>query len=57
MNSSNQKYFEGDKVVAKSMPSAVLKVRRFVDRMYYCRLVSDPESPDRVYFERELNGV
>lgn len=54
MSLSEQKYKVGDKVIVKSRPDVQLTIRRFVDRIYYCRLVSDPGSPDHVYFEREL---
>ena len=35
-------------------PRSKLSVRRFVDRIYYCRDLSNPGSPEQVYFEREL---
>jgi hypothetical protein len=54
MNSPDQKYKVGEKVVAIAIPAVQLCIRRFVDRIYYCRLVSDPDSNDLVYFEREL---
>lgn len=56
MNTSEQKYQVGESVFAKSAPAEKLKVRRFVDRVYYCRMVKDPNGPDLVYFERELTG-
>jgi hypothetical protein len=54
MNVQEQKYKVGEKVVAIASPHVPMQIRRFVDRIYYCRLVSDPDSYDLVYFEREL---
>jgi hypothetical protein len=56
-NIPEQKYEVGEKVFARSAPGDQLKIRRFVDRVYFCRLVSDPQGPDLVYFERELTGI
>jgi hypothetical protein len=49
-----QKFRVGEKVVARSIPGEQLTIRRFADRIYYCRLVMAPDSPDLIYFEREL---
>lgn len=49
--------FKGGEIVfAKSDPSLKLIVRRFVDRIYYCRIQIDPLQKERVYFERELTS-
>lgn len=48
------KYKEGETVYAKERPDTGLTIRRYVDRMYYCRIKADPVSKDLVYFEREL---
>jgi len=52
--SEENKYKEGEIVYAKECPSIPLKVRRYVHRIYYCRIVDDPEDDELVYFEREL---
>lgn len=56
MSMAEQKYQIGQSVFAKSAPTEKLKVRRFVNRVYYCRMVKEPNGPDLVYFERELTG-
>ena len=52
--SLDNKYKEGETVYAKECPSLALIVRRYVHRIYYCKIVSDPNSDEVVYFEREL---
>lgn len=51
--SQENKYKEGTIVYAKANPSLKLKIRRYVHRIYYCRVQEDPEK-ELVYFEREL---
>ncbi|QSE96447.1 hypothetical protein [Fulvivirga lutea] len=53
------KFVAGDIVFAKEAPQLKLVVRRYIDRVYYCKRVEDPEKKDLVYFERELvdNGI
>jgi hypothetical protein len=48
------KYKEGDIVTAKENPNKKLIVRRYVDRIYYCKVENDPSAKELVYFEREL---
>lgn len=48
------KYMPGDVVCAKVKPPLKLKIRRYVDQVYYCKLLDDPEAKELVYFEREL---
>jgi hypothetical protein len=48
------KYAEGSFVYAKADPSTKLKVRRYVDRVYYCRIEGAPDEKELVFFEREL---
>ena len=48
------KYIEGQEVYSISNPSVKLVVRRYVDRIYYCKVQSDPKKKELVYFEREL---
>ena len=47
-------YKEGDEVYAKLTPSLKLLIRRYVDRIYYCKIKKDPMLKELVYFEREL---
>jgi hypothetical protein len=47
-------YQEGEIVFAKTNPGLKLKIRRYVRRIYYCRVLGAPEQKEQVYFEREL---
>lgn len=51
------KYKEGQVVRAKVHPEVTLVIRRYVDRIYYCKVKSDPTLKDLVYFERELEVI
>lgn len=51
------KYAEGSAVYALVNPDVKLVVRRYVERVYYCTIASDPQHDDLVYFERELAQV
>jgi len=48
------KYNEGEIVYAKINPTLKLVIRRYVKRIYYCKVQEDPSRKDLVYFEREL---
>lgn len=48
------KFKEGEIVRAKVHPNQNLIVRRYVDRIYYCKIQENPGHKDLVYFEREL---
>lgn len=48
------KYSEGEVVFAKVNPTLKLVVRRYVDRIYYCRIQKNPAQKELVFFEREL---
>ncbi|MFM2019156.1 MAG: hypothetical protein RL007_2812 [Bacteroidota bacterium] len=48
------KYAEGSFVYAKADPATKLKIRRYVDRVYYCRIEGDADEKELVYFEREI---
>jgi uncharacterized protein YodC (DUF2158 family) len=48
------KYKEGDIVTAKENLNKKLIVRRYVDRIYYCKIQGEPNAKELVYFEREL---
>lgn len=47
-------YKEGDVVCAKENPTKKLVIRRYVDRIYYCKVQDDITAKELVYFEREL---
>lgn len=48
--------FEADeKVVAKINPEEVLVVRRYLNRIYYCRVSGSADINDKVFYERELD--
>lgn len=51
------KFKEGAMVASKEDPTIKLVVRRYLDRIYYCRVHGDPAQRERVYFERELVGL
>ncbi|MGZ3882648.1 MAG: hypothetical protein ACXVPQ_01835 [Bacteroidia bacterium] len=51
------KYQEGEEVVAKADPTLLLLVRRYVDHIYYCKVKEEPSRQELVYFERELTSV
>ncbi len=51
---TNNKHVAGDIVFAKVNPDQKLKVRRYIDRIYYCQVVDHPEEKEQVYFEREI---
>jgi hypothetical protein len=48
------KFSEGEIVYAKEHPAVSLIIRRYVHRIYYCRIIDDPQGDELVYFEREL---
>lgn len=47
-------YTEGEVVYAKERPEVALVIRRYIDRIYYCKNQKDPLEKERVYFDREL---
>ncbi len=48
------KYMEGEIVYAKVNPDLKLVIRRYVDKIYYCKIQDEPNQKDLVYFEREI---
>lgn len=52
--SLDNKFKEGEIVYAKECPTIPLIIRRYIHRVYYCRIVDDPEDDELVYYEREL---
>ena len=51
------KYQIGDEVFSKENPDTKLKVRRYVNRIYYCQTVERPAAKDVVFFENELTDT
>jgi hypothetical protein len=50
-------FAEGTFVYAKEHPQVKLVIRRYLDDIYYCNVVSDPSLHERVYFEREISAT
>jgi hypothetical protein len=50
------KFKEGSSVCARANPDLKLVIRRYVDRIYYCKVDEDPLHKELVYFERELEA-
>ena len=50
------KFKEGEEVFAKVDPSVKLIIRRYVDRVYYCKIKKDLSLKEKVYFEREITS-
>ncbi|MGB3183521.1 MAG: hypothetical protein WBB45_19180 [Cyclobacteriaceae bacterium] len=48
------KYSPGEIIFSKVDPGVKLKIRRYVNRIYYCRFVDDPDRKEVVLFEREI---
>jgi len=48
------KYKEGEIVYAKVNPGLKLVIRRYVDKIYYCKIQDEPARKELVYFEREI---
>jgi hypothetical protein len=51
------KYKVGASVFAKAIPDEALIIRRYVAKIYYCKLADNSDSTDLVYFERELMSL
>jgi uncharacterized protein YodC (DUF2158 family) len=54
MSIMGNKFKEGEVVQAKVNPALNLVIRRYVDRIYYCKIQQDLTHKELVYFEREL---
>ncbi len=50
----DNKFKEGSEVFAKVNPSIALIIRRYLDKVYYCKVKEDPNQEEQVYFEREI---
>jgi hypothetical protein len=51
----DNKFMEGTEVFAKANPSTALIIRRYLDKIYYCKVKEDPTQEEQVYFEREIH--
>lgn len=51
------KFLVGETVFDKVHPEVVLVIRRYVDRIYYCRLKDGNSDKDFVYFEHEIERL
>ncbi len=49
-------YEVGQRVISKVNPDIIMIIRRYIDRIYYCRSVGSNEK-DYVFFEREIIPV
>ncbi|MEO9871985.1 hypothetical protein [Ekhidna sp.] len=47
-------YKEGDTVSPRSNLALRLIIRRYVDRIYYCRNPENPSGKEFAFFEREI---
>jgi len=50
------KYKEGQVVHANENPGLKLVIRRYVDRIYYCKVQEDLTRKELAYFERQLSA-
>jgi hypothetical protein len=50
------KFKEGQAVHAKVNPSLSLTIRRYVERIYYCKVANNPKHKEFAYFEREIEA-
>ena len=50
------KYKEEQVVHAKFNPGLKLVIRRYVDRIYYCKVQDDHNPKELVYFEGEIEA-
>ena len=53
---TGNKYEVGQEVYARINTTQKLRVRRFIDKIYYCTVVDQPKAQEQVYFERELQS-
>lgn len=56
MSDPQGKYKEGEVVYALVNPNVKLVVRRYLDRVYYCKVQADLNQKEQVYFEREISS-
>lgn len=51
---AKKRFKEGEVVCALVNPLQKLVIRRYVDRIYYCKIQEGPARKELVYFDREL---
>ncbi len=54
MEQRENKYTSGDIVYAKVNPKEKLVVRRYIDKIYYCKYHDEPDRKELPLFTREL---
>lgn len=47
-------YQEGTTITAKARPETPLIIKRYLQRVYFCEVIGDPQHKMLAYFEREL---
>jgi hypothetical protein len=55
-NIMQNKFPERSVVYAIAKPDVKLIVKRYMDRVYYCRALLDPAQKELTFFERELTA-
>lgn len=53
-NRTENKYQEGALVSERVHPYRKFRVQRYLHRVYYCQLLSDPEHAELMFHEREI---
>lgn len=51
---AENRFRAGEVVCAHENPKLKLVIRRYVDRIYYCKIHQYPARKELVYFDREL---
>ena len=54
MKKTKGKFKSGQMVCAKKNQHIMLTIRRFVDEVYFCKIQSELDSKELVFFEREI---
>ncbi len=47
-------YKDGTLIATQNNPNRTLIINRYLDRIYYCEALNDPQHTLLAYFEREL---
>ncbi|UII32800.1 hypothetical protein LVD17_03000 [Fulvivirga ulvae] len=55
-NVNENKYKEGDIVYEKTNPDVKLVVRRYLNRIYYCKFQDDAGRKELALYEREIGA-
>ena len=51
------KYANGSEVYALVNPSLKLVIRRYIDRIYFCKEQDNPDRKELAYYEREIRPL